>query len=158
MNYKEFASTARDLLYSGEATHLRLMDLLVKVHDTPRIWKKEHGTWAELLRVERLCTLARFKAFERVVAQDLPVEKLGVDAACRIATYPKQVQETALAMTLGWIDEHKVPPTYQLVAEFVKGLGPPRTPSTVARLRARVALLEKLCDKHGIKYPKEKGR
>lgn len=156
MNYTTFVTTARSHLKASDRAYVRLMCLLCEVHDTPRIWKSRHATFKDVLRAERLCTVNRFEAFRKARALNLDVNKLGVEAACLLARYPPNLREHATRSTRAWIARHKVRPTYQLVAEYVKGLAPPREGRTTkAELRRYIKVLQKICRKHGLSYPKE---
>ena len=156
MDYATFIETARKHGKASERAYLSLMLLLCEVHDMPGIWQEKHGTFEDVLRKERLCTVKKYTDFRRAVRLKIDVKRLGVDASCLLATYPATIREKAIKATLVWVATHKVPPTYQLVAEFVKTTVPKKPKVvTLADLRRYVKVLQGICTKHGIKYPPE---
>lgn len=156
MDYPTFVATARSYRKASDRAYVRLMCLLCEIHDTPRVWKDRHPTFRDVLRVERICTVSRYEAFRKARSLNLDVAKLGVEASCLLAKYPPPLRTRALRATYGWISRHKVRPTYQLVAEYVKGLAPPANKrATKAELRRYIQVLQKLCLKHGLNFPLE---
>jgi hypothetical protein len=161
MDYRAFLDAAREHLRANQHASLGLMRLLCDVHDTPQVWQHQHKSFNDVLRSERFCTISKFAAFRKALQLDLPVEKLGVDAACLLASYPAKIRKTATEQTLQWVATHKIAPTYQLVAEYVStrqpgaSKAPPKAKPSNAALRRYIATLQALCRKHGIAFPKE---
>jgi hypothetical protein len=155
MDYTSFIKRARSLATQSERNQVALMRLLYSVANTPAIWKDHYKSWADLLKAERLCTIHKFVYFSKGLNSNLPVDQLGVDATCLLASYPKAVRNKALKVTLDWATTHKVPPTYQLVAEFVRhqGFAPKTKRPKLSVLRAYIQELQTLCDLHSITYP-----
>lgn len=155
MDYTSFIKRARFLATQSERNQVALMRLLCSVANTPAIWKDHHKSWSDLLKAERLCTPHKFVYFLKGLNSNLPVDRLGVDATCLLASYPKAARNKALKVTLDWVTTHKVPPTYQLVAEFVRhqGFAPKSTRPKLSALRAYILELQQLCDRNNIPYP-----
>lgn len=158
MRYETFISRARKHAASSDAAQVQLMHLLLEVEALPGIWREHHGRWSDLLRVERLCTPKRFRDFKKGVALRLNVGALGVDATCLLASYRKDLREQVLPKVLQWVREHKIAPTYQLVAEYTKlssssHRAPKRPQLKKKLLLAYIKTLQGLCRQHGISYP-----
>jgi len=141
------------------------MKLLLETEPKTVIWwGNPHGTkrWDVLLREERLCTPALYRAF-KTASKFLDVHKFGVYGSAAIGRLPKEHRQIVMKKTLAWIQTHKVPPTYQLVAEYVRQrkqeLGLPIAPRTSpqveklrkenAKLKKRIAQLEATLTKMG---------
>jgi len=156
VNYDTFVRTARKYANSGEEHRLSLMTLLIETEPKTVIWHDNpHKTrrWDVLLREERLCTPALYRAFKSG-AKFLDVRKFGVYASAALARLPKEHRPGVTKRTLEWIQTHKVPPTYQLVAEYVRqrktelGLPvAPRVSPQVEKLRKENAKLKKRVEK-----------
>jgi len=165
VDYGTFVKTARKYANSGEEQRLSLMLLLLETESKTAIWwENPHKTrrWEVLLREERLCTPALYRAF-KTASKFLEVRKFGVYASAAIGRLPKEHRQVVMRKTVDWIKTHKVPPTYQLVSEYVRqrkrelGIAtPPRiSPQVVklrkenAKLKRRVAHLEATLTKMG---------
>jgi hypothetical protein len=152
VKYEAFVRTARKYANSGEEQRLSLMTLLMETEPQTAIWwDNPHKThrWDVLLREERLCTPALYRAF-KTAAKFLDVQKFGVYASAALARLPKEHRQSVTRKTLAWIRMHKVPPTYQLVAEYVRqrrrelGLQvPPRISPQILKLRKENAKLKR---------------
>lgn len=165
MKYEAFVRTARKYANSGEEQRLSLMTLLIETEPQTAIWwSNPHKTrrWDVLLREERLCTPTLYRAF-KAGAKFLDVRKFGVYASAALARLPKEHRQSVTRMTLTWIKDHRVPPTYQLVAEYVRqrkrelGIQKPRKVSPLiaklkkenVKLKKRVGQLEAALAKMG---------
>ena len=109
MDYTTFITKARSLSMQSEKSNVAFMRLLVDVYRVPDIWRGKYRSWADLLKAEGLCTITKFNAFSKGLDAGLPVNTLGVNATCLLATYPKNIRASALASTLGWVKTHRVP-------------------------------------------------
>lgn len=152
MNYDTFVRTARKYANLGEEQRLSLMTLLVETEPKTAIWwDNPHKThrWDVLLREDRLCTPTLYRAF-KAASKFLDVRTFGVYGSAALARLPKDHRQSVTRKTLGWIKAHKVPPTYQLVAEYVRqrrqelGLQtPPRVSPQIVKLRKENAKLKR---------------
>lgn len=122
-SYDSFVQTAKNLANKGEEYRLRLMHLLVEMEAQKIVWYGHpHTTWGDVLREERLCTPAAFAAFKKAATYGLKVDKLGVAASCLLAKQTKAVRTIVVKQATDWVKTHHVPPSYQLVSEYVKHL------------------------------------
>lgn len=159
MNYPQFVKLARSYAKASDEAQIRLLRLLMDVHEAPAIWQSKHSTWEEVLRAEKFCTVHRYTSFRKAVSLGISPEKLGVDAACLLATYSSTLRKKALTQTRSWIEQHRVPPTYQLVAEYVKELRPTKKAKPkpkaqkIKTLWNYILKLQAVCKEHGITYP-----
>jgi hypothetical protein len=152
VNYEAFVRAARKYANSGEEQRLALMTLLMETEPQTAIWwGNPHQThrWDVLLREERLCTPTLYRAF-KTAAKFLDVQKFGVYASAALARLPKDHRQDVTRKTLAWIKMHHVPPTYQLVSEYVRqrkrelGLQAPlRVSPQILKLRKENAKLKR---------------
>lgn len=102
---------------------MRLMQLLVEMEPMKLVWYGHpHNSWKDVLLEERLCTFTAFNAWKKAVGFNIPVEMVGVSAACLLAKQQREVRTTVLRQTVAWVKTYQVPPNYQLVSEYVKKL------------------------------------
>ena len=121
--YDSFVQTAKNFANKGEEYRLRLMHLLIEMEAAKVVWYGHpHTTWTDVLCEERLCTPAAFAAFKKAITYGLKVDQLGVAASCLLAKQTKDIRTIVVRQTTEWVKQHKVPPSYQLVSEYVKHL------------------------------------
>lgn len=161
MNYQAFIKSAKDFANRGEEHRLKLMVLLVEYEPKKALWMvNPHGIrkWDALLRHEGLCTPSLFHAFKQA-SKIVDVEKFGVYASAAIVKLPKEHRAEVIRRTRSWINEHRLPPHYQRVTQYVRllksdlGIRTKPAPSAIlrrentklkGRLEERDAYIEKL--------------
>lgn len=175
MNYQAFIKSAKDFANRGEEHRLKLMLLLVEYEPLKALWMANpHGIrkWDALLRHEGLCTPSLFHAFRRA-SKIVDVKLFGVYGSAAIEKLPKEHRAEVILRTRAWINEHKLPPHYQRVTQYVRllksdlGIRVKAAPATslkreVGKLKARleerdeyIVRLKDALRRHKIRPPQE---
>ena len=146
--------------YKNRSNHNQelLMDLLVTLHEQPVLWTEQYVRWNDLITTEDLCTPNRFNMYRRALSLRLNVCRLGVEAACTLASYPAPVRIATLRRVNGWITSHNAQPTYQRVAEYVRQVRSEMgqsEPTSLARWQAYARELQTIVTSLGGNYPEE---
>jgi hypothetical protein len=132
------------------------MEYLLTISLQPLVWREKYLTFNKLLLNEKLCTVSRFLAFKKAVRLQLPLKSLGVEAACLLACLPKAKRSEIRRLVVGWVGKHKIPPTYQLVSEYIKRAIPKKKRwPTMVDWREYAHALQALCTEHQITFPPE---
>jgi hypothetical protein len=123
LTYAAFIQKAKKLTNAGENLHVDKMLYLVEIHHQrllwQRLWKKD---WESILRAERLSTIGLFNNFKQATKylSEEELRRFGVMASARIGSLSTKIREDVLRQVRSWWQEHRVPPEYQLVTEFVR--------------------------------------
>ncbi len=174
--YSGFIQTAKRYANQGESQRLQLMMLLLDTEPRKAVWQANpnHTTsWDSLLREEGLCTPTLFHDFKRAKGI-VEVKVFGVYASNAIAKLKKEYRGRIIRATQGWINSHRVPPTYQritkYVAEMKKEMGIRGRPSTpvhalrtennrlkreLNRTETYVEILQAVLKKNNLRIPRE---
>jgi len=155
--YNAFVAKAKQLTNAGEKAQVEKMVYLLDIYHDPSLWR---GTWKrsfkKILRDERLCTWTLFKNFEQasLCLSSTALRHFGVMASARIGSLTGTTRRQVLDQVQKWWEDHKVPPEYQLVTEFVKSRLPPK-PKAVSRKRliAHIKKIEQILRDNDITPP-----
>lgn len=135
---------------------VELMLLLVELRAQDLLWRPYHESWADLLRMEKLCSVNLFKQFERGVRLTSieEAEKYGVTALKTIAQAPTAYRSRLIKNLRAWHSSQAEPPTYRAVSRWVwrrcRELDPERFASR-AKLMRYIDDLKGQLKKHGVR-------
>jgi hypothetical protein len=151
--YLKQVSKVQELKALGSKYEVRAMYALIDFEQMTLVWKTRPGViFEDILTDERLCTIARFRAFKKAIKifSKTDVEKLGLAAACLIA-----IQKTGHAhlrqVALTFRTDHAVGPTYQYITKFIRA-GKPKRRGVKALLQYIETLKQALRDA-GVRVP-----
>ena len=164
MHYEKFLELARK--YKGDQANqeYKFLELLIEQEADVLNWKHprtSYKTWSELLRSEQLCTPTLYQNYKkaRSLISDLWIGRFGAYASISIAKLDSATREAILAKVKKWYGEHKVPPTYQRVAMYVRDMGTTtrktKRDARIQKMRAYILVCQGLLKKHKIPVPKE---
>lgn len=161
---KEYLKESRTLLrlvqrkgQQRESARLQLLFLLLELKQKDIVWKPEYRTWRELLKKEKLCSLAVFARFEQAVRLLGPqtVQEFGATAASSLAATPTSYRQKLIKIVRNQFEGTN--PDHVEVARYVwkerQRLTPPEAKATKPQLRKHIKVLEALLRKHHIEPP-----
>ncbi len=125
--YKQFANSYREFKALGSKYEIEAMFVLLDFERTSVCWKTNPKvTFNDVLRNERFCTIARYKAFKAaaVIFGKPQIKKLGVNAVCLIARQPTKYRTRLITQTTKFRSEHAMEPTYQYASKLIESMLP----------------------------------
>lgn len=137
--YKHFVRSFLEFKHLGSRYDVKAMHVLLDFERTSICWKTSpQMRFEDILRDERFCTVARFKAFKRAVEtfRRDQIERLGVEVVCIIVRQPSRFHPKLLRAALTFRTTHDVAPTYQHMSRLINLTVPRKTGRpTYAQLR-----------------------
>lgn len=156
IKYDEYVSRIRDLRGRSAADEVAAMRLLVEFEKAKYAWKKyPSDRFEDVIREERFCTVNRYHAFKKAVAEltKIHIDHLGVAASCLIAKQTKGARFRLLNAALQYRNKHDIEPTYQYVSQWIRARKPKSNRPTYGELNAYVEILKAKIVRLGGKVP-----
>ncbi len=168
--YEKIVQSIRRLRGEGTQCEVDAMVLVLDLETQPFLWSEGGILFEDVIRREKFCTVARWKAFKK--ARTLFTRKdrflstarlLGVAAICLIAVQSEKVRFRLLREATTYRDKYDIGPTYQYIAQRIGKKRTTPRPSRATLLRQNekfkkdIAVLSGLLRKNKIKLPTTRG-
>lgn len=154
-----YMTELRLLANQGEDAQVRKMLLLVDLFQAKELWIHVYGSWSTFLDLHRFATPSLFQRFRSAlsVMSDKDAKRFGVKTTALLGSLPLDIRQGIIDRVRAWVMEHKIPPEYQRVTEYVKQIAPstprPKDGKKVLTLLRHIGKLNRLLRDCGVRPP-----